>query len=351
MTRSFIPALAATLTMTAAACGQSIVYPYEPIGATVTCPTSMVGYAAVADSDADGGVAQATNGGNDSTEPPVTVNNVADFVAEVQGPAARVIFLDGMLAPTETIKVTLDKDVPGGNKTIIGVGASSGLTGAGLDLSYSSNVIIRNLKISKVSIGEGDAITLLASHHVWIDHCDLSSDRNDTTSGYDGLVDITHGSSFITVSWTQFHDHKDTSIVGHTDNVAQMAEDSALSVTYHGNLFFNVNSGPRIRFGRAHLFSNHFQNVTEFGVASESYAAVFVERNVFDGVSVPITTMFQDPIGGTMTESMNMFPPGSAHTVVAATPTLTAPYSYSPAPTDLVSATVSTCAGTGKITF
>src|SRR4051812_32597227 len=254
MSRLILTTLAATWIVTAAGCRDAVVYPYEPIGATVTCPTTMVGWAAVADSGADGGVGQSTNGGNDSTEPPVTVNNVADLVAEVQAAGPRVIFLDGMLAPTETVKVTLDKSVRGGNKTIIGVGASSGLTGAGLDLSYADNIIIRKLKISKASVGEGDAITLLASHHVWIDHCDLSSDRNDTTSGYDGLVDVTHGSSFITVSWTLFHDHKDTSIVGHTDNVAQMAEDAVLSVTYHGNLFFNVNSGPRIRFGTAHLF-------------------------------------------------------------------------------------------------
>ena len=55
------------------------------------------------------------------------------------------------------------------------MGASSGLTGAGLDLSYGDNVILRNLKISKVYVGEGDAINAAASHHIWIDHCDLSA--------------------------------------------------------------------------------------------------------------------------------------------------------------------------------
>ena len=75
------------------------------------------------------------------------------------------------------------------------MGANSGLTGAGLDLSYADNVIVRNLKISKVYVGEGDAITILASHNIWIDHCDLSSDRGRHHPGYDGLVDITHGSS------------------------------------------------------------------------------------------------------------------------------------------------------------
>ena len=185
----------------------------------------------MAGADADGGVTPTTNGGNDSPMPPVTVHDEAGLRQYLEAPEPRVIFLDGMVAPAATLKVTTDKNARNGSKTLIGVGASSGLTGAGLDLSYADNVIVRNLKIAKVSFGEGDAITLLASHHVWIDHCDLSSDRNDTTSGYDGLVDITHGSSFVTVSWTAFHDHKNTSLVGHTADVTQMQEDAALSVT------------------------------------------------------------------------------------------------------------------------
>ena len=283
--------------MTAAACGESIVYPYEPIGATVTCPTSMVGYAAVADSDADGGVAQATNGGNDSTEPPVTVNNVADFVAEVQGPAARVIFLDGMLAPTETIKVTLDKDVPGGNKTIIGVGASSGLTGAGLDLSYASNVIIRNLKISKVSIGEGDAITLLRV----APRLDRSlrslqrSERHDLRvrrpRRYHARLQTSspsRGRSF-TITRTPA-----SSVTPTTSR--RWPRTPALSVTYHHNLFLNVNSGPRIRFGTAHLFSNHFQNVDRSSVSPRRATRRCSSSATCSTASAsPITTMFQDP--------------------------------------------------------
>ena len=232
------------------------------------------------------------------------------------------------------------------------MGASSGLTGAGLDLSYADNVIVRNLKIAKVSFGEGDAITLLASHHVWIDHCDLSSDRNDTTSGYDGLVDITHGSSFVTVSWTAFHDHKNTSLVGHTADVTQMQEDAALSVTYHHNLFLNVNSGPRIRFGTAHLYSNHFQTVSPFGIASESFATVWVDHNVFEDVVLPITTSYQDPNPGTMLEMSNRYPAGFVPDIVrpsTAPPAL--PYSYSPDSAESSSAIVGACAGTGKINF
>ena len=79
------------------------------------------------------------------------MNNVEALTAALQAPEPRVIVLDGMLTLTEAIKVTADKDNPNGNKTLIGLGANSGLTGAGLDLSYADNVIVRNLKIAKAS--------------------------------------------------------------------------------------------------------------------------------------------------------------------------------------------------------
>ena len=338
--------LALPLTLSATACGVSRVYPYAP--ETFNCPDTMVlGWAAVG-GGVDGGAGQATTGGGDS--PPVIVRDVDRLTAELQRLEPAVILLDGMLTTTATVKMTLDKDLPGGNKTLIGMGASSGLTGAGLDLSYAGNVILRNLKISKVYVGEGDAITILASHNIWIDHCDLSSDRADTTSGYDGLVDITHGSSNVTISWTLFHDHKDASLVGHSSDATQMAEDEALSVTYHHNRFLNVNSGPRVRWGTAHVFNNHFQNVTAFGVVSESTAAVLVDHNVFDDdVALPIATTYQDPIPGTMTEMTDRFPAGFVADIIRAAPPVGVPYSSTPDSVETVPPIISFCAGTGKI--
>jgi pectate lyase len=350
--RSSLLVFAVIVAATAAACGDSTLYPWEPVEMKVPCPpTTMLGFAAVAGDGADGGVGQATTGGG--TEAPVPVSDVAGLTAELQRPTdqPRVILLTGMLTLTAPIKVTLDRDVRGGNKTLIGAGANSGLTGAGLDLSYTDNVIVQNVKISKAAAGEGDAITLLNTHHVWIDHCDLSSDRDDTTSGYDGLVDITHGSSFVTISWTVFHDHKDTSLVGHTADPAQQTEDSALRVTYHHNLFSKIGSGPRIRWGIAHVANNLFRDVITFGVVSESEAYVNVVRNMFDDdVSLPIATTYQDPTSGTMDEVGDRFPRNFPIDIMR--PTIAPqplPYAYTPDNADSVSTLVSSCAGTGKL--
>ena len=72
-------------------------------------------------------------------------------------------------------------------------------------IKKQSNVIIRNIKSSKVV--KGDGITVENSKNVWIDHCDLSSDMTHDKDYYDGLLDITHGSDWVTVSNTHFHDH------------------------------------------------------------------------------------------------------------------------------------------------
>jgi pectate lyase len=66
---------------------------------------------------------------------------------------------------------------------------------------------LRNLKLHDAPKGQ-DLVTLDRATYVWVDHCDLSSagivgDKDY----YDGLLDITHGSDLITVSWTKFHDH------------------------------------------------------------------------------------------------------------------------------------------------
>lgn len=90
---------------------------------------------------------------------------------------------------------------------------STVLEGVGLRVSKKNNVIIRNLKISKVLASTGDAIGIDYAKNVWgmlvfcllphtladlfviiVDHVELSSDMSHSKDYYDGLLDITHGS-------------------------------------------------------------------------------------------------------------------------------------------------------------
>lgn len=81
------------------------------------------------------------------------------------------------------------------------------MTGIGFYIKDQSNVIMRNLKISKVLADNGDAIGIQNSKNVWVDHCDLSSDLSHDKDYYDGLCDVTHASEWVTISNTYFHDH------------------------------------------------------------------------------------------------------------------------------------------------
>lgn len=86
-----------------------------------------------------------------------------------------------------------------------------GLTGVGLYINKVSNVIVRNLKIAKVSADDGDCIGIQASKNVWVDHVDVSGDLNAGKDDYDGLIDITHASEWVTVSNSYIHDHVSSS--------------------------------------------------------------------------------------------------------------------------------------------
>ena len=120
-------ALAAALTV---ACGDAKLYPYtkKPVP-PADCSDMKLGFAAVASSGADGGVSEATTGGNGGQT--MIVNRADMLTAALQSHDPLVIYLDGMLPLTETIKVTVDKTMRGGNKTLIGMGDSSGFTGRG----------------------------------------------------------------------------------------------------------------------------------------------------------------------------------------------------------------------------
>lgn len=88
---------------------------------------------------------------------------------------------------------------------MIGVGANAVITGSGLDVSSVSNVVIRNIVTRKI-VGN-DAISVKSSKNVWIDHCDFSSDLLSGFDYYDGLVDVTNGADYVTISYNYFHNH------------------------------------------------------------------------------------------------------------------------------------------------
>ncbi len=175
------------------------------------------------------------------------------------------------------------------NKTIYsrnGSTLSHGTLQLGKGPNGKQNVIIRNLKFRDLweydpsgnyDSKQWDYISIESgSHHVWVDHCDF--DRV-----YDGMVDITHGSDFVTVSWNVFRNQKKCSLVGHSDSSSAQAEDTGhLNVTFHHNYYTNVDERmPRMRFGNAHVFNLYCEDLGGNGIQSTADAATLVENSYF----------------------------------------------------------------------
>jgi pectate lyase len=122
------------------------------------------------------------------------------------------------------------------------------------------------------------------STNVWVDHVDLSSNRDHDKDYYDGLLDITHAADYVTVSNCYIHDHWKASLIGHSDSNG--AEDTGfLHVTQNNNYFKNINSrAPSIRFGTGHIYNTYFDTVSD-GINTRDGAQVLVESNQFVGSS------------------------------------------------------------------
>jgi len=274
------------------------------------------------------GFAAGTTGGIGGTV--TTVSTLAALTSAVSGTAKKIVFISGTITGAAVIRV-------GSNTSVIGKSGSS-LVGVGLRVYQESNVIIRNVKISKVLADYGDAIGVQEAHHVWLDHLDLSSDLDHDKDYYDGLLDITHGVYATTVTWTKLYNHYKGSLVGHSDS--NQAEDVAIRVSYANNWFQNINSRtPSFRFGTGHIFNNFFQN-NQDGINTRVGAQLLVEGNVWEACK---NTVYSTSSGYAVVRN-NVY--GNATVPDAPTGTFTnPPYSYSVTSTGSVKSAVTGGAG------
>jgi pectate lyase len=350
--------------------------------ANVVCPDDPpVGFATMSDigGEWDGGtngmpslqVAGGVTGGGTST--PVTVNAsdadpLGEFSMYASQKTPQTILINGMIdipPPPDGGSADLQKIRVSSNKTVAGVGGTSGFLGGGIVLTGVSNVILRNLVIRMPNAddasGNVDAIHIETSHQIWVDHCDLSSNGPTGSPSYDGLIDISDASDFVTVSWTHYHDHGDTGLIGRSDSSAAAAQDANKNhVTYDHDWFNNVLTGPRIRFGTVHVLSSFFKDVANYGVASTDGANVKIENSVFQNVAPPpqddadfgwVTTILSSATMGNV-DLVNNVTDTLTGASVPPTPPMTTipipyPYPYSPGQPD--PRLVTSCAGTGVV--
>jgi pectate lyase len=184
------------------------------------------------------------------------------------------------------------------NKTISGVGDDATVVGAELSMNGVSNIIIRNLTIRKGR----DGISARKTHHVWIDHCDLSDCG-------DGLIDITRESDMYTITWCRFSNHRKTMLLN--GGSTHTSDKGRLNGTVHHCWFDGSNTrNPRAGFGKIHVF-NCLYNGNGYGIGLHSQCLVRAERNFFDKVNNPIKQMYRpdpaDPAHGFCESVENTF--------------------------------------------
>lgn len=213
----------------------------------------------------------------------------------------------------------------GSNKTLIGEsGKDYGFKNINVKIS-GSNVIVKNLHFGDV-IGEdyfggsgNDAMSIKGGEHVWIDHCEFSSsltpvevdgtaidfskhkfevdlegencteEEKWTKDFYDGLLDISETSRFISVSNSYFHDHWKACLCGGSnDNVSSQPQGSLVRLSMYNNYFEKIHARqPLFRFGKAHIYSSYLKGLgdSSSGIEVRAESRVYVDNVYFEDIN------------------------------------------------------------------
>ncbi|CAN6449294.1 unnamed protein product [Victoria cruziana] len=177
-------------------------------------------------------------------------------------------------------------------KTIDGRGASVHIAGgACITMHYVTNIIIHGVHIHDCKRrgnarvrssprhvqyrggSDGDGITVFASNHIWIDHCSLSH-------CHDGLIDVVHGSTAITISNNYFTHHDKVMLLGHSDSYTR---DKDMQVTVAFNHFAEglVQRMPRCRHGFFHVVNNDYTHWEMYAIGGSAAPTINSQGNRF----------------------------------------------------------------------
>ncbi|XP_039037478.1 putative pectate lyase 2 [Hibiscus syriacus] len=120
---------------------------------------------------------------------------------------------------------------------------------------------------------DGDAISVFASSNIWIDHCYLMRSR-------DGLIDVIHASTTVTISNNYFSQHDKMMLLGHRDT---FTADKVMKVTIVFNRFGEglIERMPRVRIGYAHVANSRYDEWKMYAIGGSANPTIFSEGNYF----------------------------------------------------------------------
>ncbi|KAG5572810.1 hypothetical protein H5410_062576 [Solanum commersonii] len=137
----------------------------------------------------------------------------------------------------------------------------------------ASTVMGPDKKIVNVGAVDGDAIRMVTSSKIWIDH-------NTLYESEDGLIDVTRGSTNITISNNWFRTQNKVMLLGHDDGFLR---DKNMKVTVAFNYFGpNCNQRmPRVRHGYAHVVNNVYKGWGNYAIGGSMNPSIKSQANYF----------------------------------------------------------------------
>ncbi|CAN1201101.1 Pectate lyase 1 [Linum perenne] len=147
------------------------------------------------------------------------------------------------------------------------ISSYTAIDGRGVDVHIEGEVIM------PLGPMDGDGIRLVTASEIWIDH-------NTLYSCQDGLLDVTRGSTNVTISNNWFRNQDKVMLLGHDDGYIR---DRGMKVTLVLNHFGpNCNQRmPRVRFGYAHVVNNLYQGWSEYAIGGSMNPSIKSESNYF----------------------------------------------------------------------
>ncbi|KAF7840603.1 putative pectate lyase 2 [Senna tora] len=149
-------------------------------------------------------------------------------------------------------------------KTIDGRGAKVEIGKAGMVRSSVEHVGHREGS-------DGDAISIFGSSNIWIDHCFLARCT-------DGLIDVIHASTSVTISNNYFTQHDKVMLLGHSD---EYTADRIMKVTVAFNKFGSGLIERMPRYGYAHVVNNQYDEWLMYAIGGSADPTILSEGNYF----------------------------------------------------------------------
>jgi pectate lyase len=255
----------------------------------------------------------------------VTVTTLSALKAAVGDNAAKIIYVSGAIKGSGNEYIYVKS-----NKTIIGKPGAS-IEGINFYIFTVSNIIVQDLRF-KNYVTDAALQIKMASHHIWVDHCEFSTDRNHGWDYWGKDIAITREADFVTVSWCKFHD-TNLSVLISGGIAGHESDKGKLHVTMHHNYWYNVaEREPTMNYGSVHMFNNYHLNNSGYSLGARAGGTVRTDNEYFSGCKKPISTSLAgDPPGYFSGVNTNIYLNCGSNTITTTISSWVPSYSYNDA--------------------